>query len=84
MFQKDQPAEGVVELDALKSDTVDIPQAVRAIYVGSIAGGDAIKLTADDGSIATFSGLMAPYVLPVKTKRVWSTGTTASGLVGLM
>lgn len=61
------------------SDTADFANHPRAIYVGTT--GD-IKVTTILGDTVTFSSV-AVGVLPVQVKRVWSTGTTASNLVGL-
>ena len=60
------------------NDTVDLPNPVRAIYVGST--GD-LTVTGFDGEIATFRNL--PVGLwGIMAKRVHSTGTTAGDLVG--
>lgn len=53
-----------------------------AIYVGAVGGGTALKLTTDDGSVITLV-VAAGQLLPIRTSLVWSTGTTASSLVGL-
>lgn len=79
-----RPAEGAIALDALKSDTVDLPSITRAIYVGSISGGTSIKVTCMDDTEITFTGLIAGTILPVRIKRIWSNGTTASALIGLL
>ena len=51
----------------------------RSLYVG--VTGD-IKVTMANGDVATFTNV-AVGILPVSVKQVWSTGTTASGLVAL-
>lgn len=53
------------------------------IYVGSVAGGAAVKVTTAQGDVVTFSGLPAGFVIPVQVIRVWSTGTTASSLLAI-
>ncbi|RAH96532.1 hypothetical protein DLJ53_31975 [Acuticoccus sediminis] len=63
------------------NDTTDLTQAVRAIYVGN--GGDVNLITAS-GSTVTFPAVGGSMVLPVATTRVRATGTTASGIVGLV
>ena len=52
----------------------------RALYVGST--GD-IAVDDEAGNAVTFAGVPAGTVLPVRTKRVRSTGTTASAIVAL-
>ena len=61
------------------SDTADMPNHPRAIYVGT--AGD-IKVTTTRGDVVTFSSV-ANGIFPVEVARVWATGTTATGLVGL-
>ena len=56
-------------------------QPVRAFYVGT--GGD-MKVTTVGGDVVTFTNLSAGSLMPVSVKRIWSTGTTASGIVGLI
>ena len=56
------------------SDTVDLPQ-FSVIFVG---GAGNVKVTTAQGSAVTFSGMNAGSVIPVRVRRVWSTGTTAT------
>lgn len=66
------------------SDTVDITLRQgtfpRGIYVG--VGGDIVVVTQGDNAI-TFKNVPTGAVLPVRTKRVNSTSTTATNLVAL-
>lgn len=62
------------------SDVVDLAQPV-SVYVG---GGGAVKVTpAGSAAPVTFSGLGAGQIVPVQAVRVWATGTTATGLIGV-
>ena len=63
-----------------KSDTTDFTFYVRGIYVGG--AGDVVVVNMD-GTTATFSSVPAGTVLPVKARRVNSTNTTATNMVGL-
>ena len=56
------------------SDSTDLPQ-FSVIYVG---GAGNVKVTTAQGSAVTFSGVNAGTVIPVRVRRVWSTGTTAT------
>ena len=64
------------------NDSVNL-QNPAVVYVGSIAGGSAVKVTTANGDVVTFSGLVAGTVIPVQVILVWSTGTTASSLIGI-
>lgn len=61
-----------------KSDTVDLENDTRALIIGT--EGD-IKITDDKGVVGTYA--MPAGVFPIRIRRVWSTGTTAAGLVGI-
>lgn len=58
----------------------DLAVPVEALWVG---GAGNIKITTLDGSVATLSGVVAGSLLPIAVKRVWSTDTTATLIVGL-
>lgn len=64
-----------------KSDSNDLAEVARAVYIGA---GGSLKVTALDGSVLTFVGLQTGALLPVSCTRVWSTGTTAANIVGLV
>lgn len=60
------------------SDSTDLAEVTLNLYV-SVAG--AVKLTMFDGSVVTYANLAAGRH-PLRVKRVWATGTTATGIVG--
>jgi hypothetical protein len=61
------------------SDSDDIHNTYgRGLYVG--VSGD-VKVTMDNGDIVTWGSLAAGIVHPFYVKRVWSTGTTATGVL---
>ena len=51
-----------------------------ALYVG---GAGNVSVTMEDGSTATFTGVAAGSVLPIRVSQVRSTGTTATAIIGL-
>lgn len=53
----------------------------RSLWIG--AAGD-VSVVAPDGTAVTFAAVPAGTLLPVRAKRVNSTGTTASSIVGLV
>lgn len=63
------------------SDGADLAKATRAIYVG---GAGSIRATFVGGGTVTFTGLQAGVAYPFRVSRVFSTSTTATGLVGLV
>lgn len=63
------------------SDTTDLTEAVRALYVGS---GGSISLRTVSGATATFLSVSAGSILPVRADRVMQAGTTAADIVGLV
>lgn len=74
----DGPAIGNVEVTP--SDTEDLDQISRTIYIGSAGN---LRLTAKDGTTATYTNLPAGTFLTVRARRVFATGTTASGIVSM-
>lgn len=64
------------------SDSVDLPTGVRGIYVG-VAGNVAIQAV-NDTLPQTFVGVAAGSILPVRAQRVFSTGTTATTMLGMI
>jgi hypothetical protein len=74
-----RPAVGGTELDALMSDTVDLESPVRGLMVE--VSGD-VKVKGWDDSVCTWPALAAGVMHPICAKRIYSTGTTATGIVG--
>ena len=72
------PAQDALEITP--SDSQTFVQTTRALYVG--IGGDATVRMAN-GTVATFTGLLAGVVYPLRIDRVLATGTTAASLVAL-
>ena len=60
------------------SDSADLPYNTRALIVGAAGN---VKLTDPDGNTDTFA-LPAGFHA-IRAQRIWSTGTTATGLVGV-
>tara|TARA_X000001388_G_scaffold74863_1_gene68592 strand:+ start:11270 stop:11791 length:522 start_codon:yes stop_codon:yes gene_type:complete len=65
---------------------IDIPNTQErgcCIYVGDISGGTNIKVTMESDNEVTFTGVVAGSFLPILVKKVFNSGTTASGLIAL-
>lgn len=54
----------------------------KALYVGNT--GDVAVQLVDDGATVTFAAVPGGSILPIRPRRVLATGTTASGIVGLL
>lgn len=60
----------------------DLAKFTRALYVGG-AGNLSLRLVGDSADV-TFTAVPAGTTLPVRCKRVNSTNTTATSIVGLV
>lgn len=60
------------------NDSTDLAEVTLNLYIGT-AG--ALKATMFDGSVVTYANLTAGRH-PLRVKRVWATGTAATGIVG--
>lgn len=74
----DSPAEDAFAITP--SDVENLVRVPRAIYVGSSG---AVKLKTKRGTTVTFSGLTAGSYIAIRCVKVYSTGTTASSLIGV-
>ena len=72
------PAEHAVAITP--NDGADLANSTRGIYVG-VTGN--IKITTSAGDDVTFAGLAAGIIHPIRARRVWATGTTATSIVGV-
>jgi hypothetical protein len=62
------------------SDDAALGHVTRAIWVG---GAGALRVRMLGGGVVTLGEVPAGTLLPLRATRVFSTGTTATGLVGL-
>jgi len=62
------------------NDSADLAGEAQALYVG--VGGN-INLTTIEGTTVVFVGVSAGVILPVRTKRVLATSTTATNIIAL-
>lgn len=77
--QLDSPAQDAFQITP--HDTDELAQVTRAIYVG---GAGNVNLTTASGTTIVFSGIPAGTVLPVQVRKVLSTSTTATNIIGLV
>jgi hypothetical protein len=74
---------GAAQLRAVTpSDTLDLPSGTcRALWVGG--AGDVALIADRDSAAVTIKAVDAGTILPVRTRRVMSTNTTATSIVAL-
>ena len=70
----------IYAFDISPSDSIELAAYPRAIWVG---GAGNLALVTTGGSTVTLQGIVAGTLLPIRAKKVLSTGTTATLLVGL-
>lgn len=66
---------------ATPSDVAELSFFARALYVG---GAGNVVLVTRSGAEVTFTGVPVGTILPVQTKQVKATGTTATSIVALV
>lgn len=62
------------------NDSSDLAFVTRALYVG---GAGDIALVTSGGDTVTFAAVPAGSILPVRAKRVLTTGTTATNIIAI-
>jgi hypothetical protein len=67
--------------DIVPDDTADLPQITRGFMVG---GAGDVAVTLKSGDAITLPGLMAGVVYPFRISKVRDSGTTATGIKGLV
>ena len=65
------------------SDTVDLTTYAKALYVGSAGDLAILPVNNTDGNPVTLANHPVGYC-PIQVRRVYSTGTIASGIVALV
>lgn len=65
----------------IPSDSLELPQVTKAIYVGT--GGQVTLAPVDNTAPVTFVNVPSGAILDVRTSKILATGTDASDLVGL-
>lgn len=63
------------------SDSTDLSEVTRAVYIGT---GGAIAAVMLGGEDVTFTSVPGGTLLPVRLRRIKATGTTATALIGLV
>ena len=62
------------------NDDENLEAVTRGVYVGASG---ALKVTLDGGSTITLPAVNAGAIYPLRVRKVFATGTTATGLHGL-
>lgn len=61
------------------SDTAELPRATRGLNVAESGFVRVTTVTGEDGTLFLAAGV----AFPIRVRRVWASGTTATGIVGL-
>ena len=83
----DGPKAGLLDWPAIRAavvtpiDSTDLTFVTRSLYVGG--AGTVIVDLAESSTVISFVGVPAGTFLPLRVKRVRSTGTTATNIVAL-
>ena len=77
-FRGSNPADNAAAVTP--NDSSDLTNTARALYVGGTGN---VKVDTAAGDTVTFSSVPAGAIIPVRVKRVYSTGTTATNIVAL-
>lgn len=80
MSTASDPSIGAIAVTPSDVTAISATKAIRAVYVG--VGGN-ISALMSDGTSATFIGVVAGSILPIRVTRINSTSTTATNLVAL-
>lgn len=72
---------GTKQFVVTPNDNADLAVTARALYVG--VGGDVAFIAFNDSSAQTWVGVTAGTIIPMYVKRVMSTNTTATSILGL-
>ena len=62
------------------NDNADLVSIPKALWIG--IGGD-VRLRGVNGQSVTFPNVPDGFILPVRARTVYATGTTASGIIAL-
>jgi hypothetical protein len=72
------PATSLVEV--VPDDAADLPHVVAGL---NVATPGTVRVTTRDGTVGTVF-VEAGIVFPLRIRRIWATGTTATGIRGLV
>lgn len=64
------------------SDSADLPNYSRMLYVADGGTGQHVKVTTINGSVVTFKNVPTG-ILMVQAQKVWAAGTTATEILAL-
>lgn len=73
----DQPATGLLPITP--DDNADLATPTIAI---NVATPGTLQVTLLDGSVGTVT-VQSGHAFPIRARRIWQTGTTATGITGL-
>ncbi len=69
----------ITVFDILPDDGADLPQVTTAV---NVATPGTVRVTTDAGAVADLT-IHPGHAFPIRARRVWLTGTTATGIRGM-
>ena len=75
------PANDAIDIYALRSDSADLPASHGVFPAPFVHVAGDIKITTAEGTTMTITLPVGQY--PVRIRRLWSTGTTATAVTGI-
>ena len=73
-------APSVTVFEVTPDDTTDLPQTTSAL---NVATPGTVRITTADGSVSDLT-IHPGHAFPVRASRIWQTGTSATGIRGLV
>lgn len=70
----------ITVFDIVPDDGGDLPHVTAAL---NVATPGTVRVTTDDGSVSDIT-VHPGVAFPIRARRIWQTGTTATGLRGLV
>ncbi len=77
-----RPGPSPYSIAVTKSDTDDLKYPIRAFRVGGATGD--VTILNSDGTTCAYLAVAQGETVPACTRRIMSTGTTATGIVGMV
>ncbi len=79
-FKYDNPYSAVVAFEVIPDDDAEITTLHKGLWIGA---GGTLRVKMWESGIVEFKGLVDGYLLPIRVKKVFALGTTATDIVAV-